>query len=175
VSPEALDEVTLIGEADCDGNFGHRPIAFAEQLSSQLDATTLEIPHGCHTGAGSKQADETKAAGSRQATQFIESDMFSDVIVHVAHDRSKGRRVQPSYRIIAWTRAGIVVANQLRGQHRRDALHKEALSGMLGLDELCAKNGCTVTDHWIIHVEYRHEIDCAGAADLRHRFDDQPL
>jgi hypothetical protein len=130
VSPEALDEVTLIGEADCDGNFGHRPIAFAEQLSSQLDATTLEMPHGCHTGAGSKQADETKAAGSRHATQFVESDMFSDLIVHVGNDRSEGRRVKPSYRIVAWMRAGIVVASQLRGQHRRYSLHKQGLSGM---------------------------------------------
>src|ERR1700733_10855343 len=79
VSPEALDEVTLIGEADCDGNFGHRLIAFAEQLSCELDATTLEIPHRCHTGAGSKQAAELKAVDSHHPAQFIESDMAGDM------------------------------------------------------------------------------------------------
>src|SRR6202035_4601315 len=87
VSPEALDEVTVISEADCDGNFGHRLIAFAEQLSGELDATTLKIPHRCHTGGGSKEADEMKSADSRHAAQFIESDVLSYVIVHVAHDR----------------------------------------------------------------------------------------
>src|SRR5580704_8224136 len=100
VASEALDEVTVIGEAGCDGNFGHRSVAIAQQLSGELDATPLEIPHRRHAGSGSKLADEMKAADSSHSAQFIESDMLGYVIVHVTYDRSKSLRVKRSSRIV---------------------------------------------------------------------------
>jgi hypothetical protein len=54
VSPETLDEVTLIGKANRQGNFVHRSIAFPNQPARELYATTLEKFHRCQTGAGAK-------------------------------------------------------------------------------------------------------------------------
>ena len=101
--------------------------------------------------------------------------MLIDVIMHVAHDQSKSRRVKPSCRIVRWTRAGIVAANQMRGQHRGHALHEKALGRMSWSEELTPKCGYTATDQRIVCVEHRHEIDSACAPDFRHGLGNQTL